>query len=218
MEDSTSREKVLKRVRDALIEKTEPPYPIIDQESPVFKEMTEPLDVNFAQELVKVSGKFVYSESEDEFTALLKQFILEKDWPVLFCFDPIVQKILKEAGIPFVSSREEFLESRIGITRCEFLIARLGSVMISSHQSPGRKINVFPDVHLVIGYTSQLVPDLKHALAAIRKKYSHNYPSMISFITGPSRTADIEKTLVLGAHGPRELYVFLIDDQNAHAS
>jgi L-lactate dehydrogenase complex protein LldG len=90
--------------------------------------------------------------------------------------------------------------------------------MVSSHQSPGRKINVYPDVHLVLGYTSQLVPGMKHALAALRKKYNHNYPSMISFITGPSRTADIEKTLVLGAHGPRELYVFLIDDQNAQAS
>ncbi len=218
MEESTSREKVLKRVRDALIEKTEPPFPIIDQESPVFREMTEPLDVNFAQELVKVSGKFVYCDSDDEFTALLKQFILEKDWSVLFCLDPIIQRLLREAGIPFVSNQKEFLDSKIGITRCEYLIARLGSVMVSSHLSPGRKINVYPDAHLILGYTSQLVPDLKHALAAIRKKYLHNYPSMISLITGPSRTADIEKTLVLGAHGPRELYVFLIDDQNAQTS
>ncbi|MEI6888127.1 MAG: LutC/YkgG family protein [Bacteroidales bacterium] len=218
MEESTSREKVLKRVRDALIEKTEPPFPIIDQESPVFREMTEPLDVNFAQELVKVSGKFVYCDSDDEFTALLKQFILEKDWSVLFCLDPILQRLLREAGIPFVSNQKEFLDSKIGITRCEYLIARLGSVMVSSHLSPGRKINVYPDAHLILGYTSQLVPDLKHALAAIRKKYLHNYPSMISLITGPSRTADIEKTLVLGAHGPRELYVFLIDDQNAQTS
>ncbi len=218
MEESTSREKILKKVRDALIEKTEPPYPIIDQESPVFGEIKEALDVNFAQELVKVSGKFVYCESEDEFTTLLKQFILEKDWSVLFCLDPIVQKVLREAGIPYVSKQQEFLESKIGITRCEYLIARLGSVMVSSHLSPGRKINVYPEVHLVLGYTSQLVPDLKHALAAIRKKYNHNYPSMISIITGPSRTADIEKTLVLGAHGPRELFVFLIDDQNAQAS
>lgn len=218
MEESTSREKILKKVRDALIEKTEPPYPIIDQESSVYKLITEPLDVNFAQELVKVSGKFVYCESEDEFSTLLKQFILEKNWSVLFCMDPIIQKILKEAGIPFVYKQEDFLESKIGITRCEYLIARLGSVMVSSHLSPGRKINVYPEAHLVLAYTSQLVPDLKHALAGIRKKYNHNYPSMISLITGPSRTADIEKTLVLGAHGPRELFVFLIDDQNAQAS
>ena len=85
--------------------------------------------------------------------------------------------------------------------------------MVSSRVSPGRKITVFPEIHLVLGYTSQLVPDLKQALANIRKKYRDDYPSMISLITGPSRTADIEKTLVMGAHGPKELYVFLIDDQ-----
>ena len=212
MEESTSREKILKKVRDALIEKTEPPYPILDQESPVFKEMTEPLDVNFAQELIKISGKFVYCESEDEFPTMLQQFILEKDWPVLFCLDPVLQKILRDSGIPFVSGEDEFLEAKIGITRCEYLIARLGTVMVSSRQNPGRRIFVYPEVHIVVAYTSQLVPDLKNALHNIRKKYSPDYPSMISLISGPSRTADIEKTLVLGAHGPKELYVFLIDN------
>ena len=49
----------------------------------------------------------------------------------------------------------------------------------------------------------------------MKKKYPDNYPSMISLITGPSRTADIEKTLVMGAHGPKELYVFLIEDNES---
>jgi L-lactate dehydrogenase complex protein LldG len=47
----------------------------------------------------------------------------------------------------------------------------------------------------------------------MRKKYLASLPSMMTLITGPSRTADIEKTLVMGAHGPRELYVFLLEDQ-----
>ena len=74
-------------------------------------------------------------------------------------------------------------------------------------------MTVFPETHLIVGYTSQLVPDLKDALKNVRKKYEDNFPSQISLITGPSRTADIEKTLVLGAHGPKELYVFLIEDK-----
>jgi len=212
MEDSTSREKILKRVRDALIEKTEAPYPILDQDASVYKEITEPLDVTFAEALVKVSGKFVYCESEDEFTGTLKSFILEKDWGVLYCLDPKIHEMLKAAGIPFESDPHAILDARIGITRCEYLIARLGTVMVSSRLNPGRKITVYPEIHLVLGYTSQLVPDLKLALANIKKKYRDDFPSMISLITGPSRTADIEKTLVMGAHGPRELYVFLIDD------
>jgi L-lactate dehydrogenase complex protein LldG len=212
MEDSTSREKILKHVRDALIEKTEPPFPILDQESPVFTEMTEPLDVSFAEALIRIGGKFVYCESEDEFTGTLKSFILEKDWGVLYCQDLKIHEMLKAGGIPYESDPDAILEARIGITRCEYLVARLGTVVVSSRLSPGRKITVFPEIHVVLGYTSQLVPDLKQALAGIRKKYRDDYPSMVSLITGPSRTADIEKTLVMGAHGPKEFYVFLIDD------
>ena len=69
----------------------------------------------------------------------------------------------------------------------------------------------FPEIHLVVAYTYQLVPDLRNAFANLTNKYGKRLPSMISVITGPSRTADIEKTLVMGAHGPRELYLFLID-------
>ena len=212
MEESTSREKILKKVRDALIEKTEPPYPIIDQESHIYREMTEPMDVTFAEELVKVSGKFVYCESEDEFISGLQSFIVEKEWGVLYCQDPKLHHLLRQGGIPFEAHTEAILDARIGITRCEYLIARLGSVMVSSRLNPGRKIMVYPEVHLILAYASQLVPDLKYAFTNIKKKYKDNYPSMVSLITGPSRTADIEKTLVMGAHGPKELYVFLVDD------
>jgi L-lactate dehydrogenase complex protein LldG len=212
MEESTSREKILKKVRDALIEKTEPPYPIIDQDSSVYVEMTEPLDVTFAEALVRIAGKFVYCESEDEFIGNLKSFILEKDWGVLFCQDPKLHHLLKMGGIPYEAHSDAILNARIGITRCEYLVARLGTVMVSSRLSPGRRITVYPEIHLVLGYTSQLVPDLKQALTNLKKKYRDDFPSMVSLISGPSRTADIEKTLVMGAHGPKELYVFLIDD------
>jgi L-lactate dehydrogenase complex protein LldG len=212
MEESTSKEKVLKKIRDALIEKTEPPYPVIDNESSVYHELTEPLDITFAENLVKTNGKFVFSESEEDFYSILKSFILEKDWPVLYCLDPVLQEMFRKEGIPFEPDPAKIQMARLGITRCEALIARYGSVVVSSRLSPGRKISVFPEIHLVVAYTSQLVPDLKQALQHIRKKYSGDYPSLVSVITGPSRTADIEKTLVLGAHGPKELYVFLIDD------
>jgi len=84
--------------------------------------------------------------------------------------------------------------------------------MVSSKSSPGRKINVFPEIHLIVGYTSQLLPDLKQAFREMKRKYKDGYPSMVSLITGPSRTADIEKTLIIGAHGPKEIFLFLIDD------
>jgi L-lactate dehydrogenase complex protein LldG len=85
--------------------------------------------------------------------------------------------------------------------------------MVSSGQMAGRQIFVYPDVHIVLANASQLVPDIKDALIRIRKKYDNRMPSMITMITGPSRTADIEKTLVMGAHGPKELFVFLLEDR-----
>jgi L-lactate dehydrogenase complex protein LldG len=64
----------------------------------------------------------------------------------------------------------------------------------------------------MVAYTHQLVFDLKDALNKLKDKYGNDLPSAISFATGPSRTADIEKTLVVGIHGPKEVYVFLVDE------
>ena len=112
----------------------------------------------------------------------------------------------------YSSDESQFNNLRVGITGCEYLVARLGSIVVSSGQMSGRKLNVYPEIHIVIAYRSQLVPDIKHAMKALKQKYESNLPSMISFITGPSRTADIEKTLVMGAHGPKDLYLFFIDN------
>jgi len=60
----------------------------------------------------------------------------------------------------------------------------------------------------------QRLKSAKEALQKVLEKYNGNMPSMISIATGPSRTADIEKTLVTGAHGPKEIFVFLVDDSS----
>jgi L-lactate dehydrogenase complex protein LldG len=96
-----------------------------------------------------------------------------------------------------------------GITGCEYLIAHTGSVMVSSAQKGGRQMFVYPPVHIVIARKSQLVGYLEEAYSGIQQKYKNSLPSHIALITGPSRTADIEKTLVMGAHGPKELWVLV---------
>jgi L-lactate dehydrogenase complex protein LldG len=120
---------------------------------------------------------------------------------------------LKDSEVPFITGHEKLKETAVGITRCEFLVGRLGSVLVSSSQMSGRRSFAFPDTHIVLGYTSQLVDDLKSALDKMKKKYEKKLPSIMTLITGPSRTADIEKTLVMGAHGPKDLFVFLVEDQ-----
>ncbi len=213
MEETTSREKVLKKLRDALISRSESPFPSLDLTSSVYKEIEDTLDITFAMEFSKVSGKFIYCENEKELQENLISLIGENKWKQVFCTEPEIKETLANTGIPFISLESEFTQMDVGITYCEYLIARLGSIMISSRQTSGRKLNVYPENHIVIARSSQIVPDLKDALNNIKEKYKDNFPSMISVITGPSRTADIEKTLVMGAHGPKNLYVFLIDEQ-----
>lgn len=214
MEETTSREKVLKKVRNALIDQIDSPEKDIDWESSVYKEMSDPLDVSFAQEFTKAAGKFLYCENEDDFGNNLKMLAQENDWDSIYCLDPVIAEVLSKHDIRNSSDEKAFLDQKVGITRCEYLIARLGSILVSSAHPSGRRMNVYPEVHIVVAYTSQLVPDIKDALKAMKNRYGENLPSMISCITGPSRTADIEKTLVMGAHGPKELYLFLIENRN----
>jgi len=213
MQETTSREKVLKKIRNALISKKENPYSSLDFESSVYQPFSDSLDVTFALEFTKVSGKFIYCETDTELKDNLVSLIGENNWEHIFCLDSEIKNILNKSGIPFSSDNKDFNKMQVGITRCDYLIARLGSIMISSKQTSGRRLNVFPEVHIIIGYTSQIVSDLKDALNNIKEKYNNNLPSLVTVITGPSRTADIEKTLVMGAHGPKELYVFLLDQE-----
>ena len=213
MEESTSKEKVLKNVREALISKPEQPFPKIDLEKPVFSEMEESLDINFAQELTKAGGLFIYCESEEEVINDLKMLMNERHWEQVFALEPQIVNLLTKGQITCAYDHVQLTEAKVAMTRCEYLVARLGSVMVSSGQMAGRQIFVHPEIHIVLAYSSQLVGDLKDALLKLKKKCDPKMPSMVTLITGPSRTADIEKTLVMGAHGPKELYVFLLEDR-----
>lgn len=214
MEESTSREKVLKNVRNALISKAGTSFLDIDFESPIYHTKAKSLDILFAEELTNIAGKFIYCENKAELISTMQLLVPTNNWKNIFVKEKDIQELLNYGNIPFNSDEKDFLKTDVGITNCEFLVARLGSVIISSGMESGRRLNVFPEVHIVVAYTSQLVTDVKEGLSLLKKKYNGKLPSVVSTITGPSRTADIEKTLVMGAHGPKELYVFLIDDKN----
>ena len=214
MDESTSREKILKNVRNAGIYQAEFPYSDIDFTSNVFKQSDESSDITFAEAFTKIAGKFIYCENLNDFYESFSILAVNQNWNKIFCFDDSLKQLISDSGVLFYDDRSTITQAQQGITSCEYLIARLGSIMVSSAQASGRRLIVYPDVHIVVAYTSQILPDLPDALNAITEKYGKNLPSLISVISGPSRTADIEKTLVMGAHGPRELYLFLIDDTN----
>lgn len=211
MEETTSREKVLKSIRSALLSKEENPYPSLDTESPVFEDLKEDFDITFAKAFSEVSGKFIYCEDESDLRNNIASLNADKKWKEIHCYEPELLRILDGSGVALSKEPGNVENVSAGITGCEYLVARFGSILVSSRQTGGRRMNVFPESHIVIAWADQIVPDIKDALKAVREKYAGKLPSMLSLITGPSRTADIEKTLVMGAHGPKELYLFLID-------
>jgi L-lactate dehydrogenase complex protein LldG len=97
-----------------------------------------------------------------------------------------------------------------GITECDVLVAQTGTVVVTSRSAGGRALSVLPPHHVVVARRTQLIPDLPAALEHIQRVYGANYPSFISLITGPSRTGDIERILVLGAHGPKQLSILCV--------
>ncbi|MCB1091535.1 MAG: LUD domain-containing protein, partial [Verrucomicrobiae bacterium] len=92
----------------------------------------------------------------------------------------------------------------VSFTVCDALVAQTGSVLLTARSAGGRALSVLPPHHVVLANADQLVPDLPAAMTLIRERYGDAMPSLVTFHTGPSRTGDIERTIVLGAHGPKK--------------
>ena len=90
-------------------------------------------------------------------------------------------------------------------------VAESGSLVLLSGPDNPTSLNFLPDHHLVVLRAQDLVPHLEQAWAALREQGEEGWPRTVNVITGPSRTADIELTIQLGAHGPRSLHVLLVD-------
>jgi len=114
--------------------------------------------------------------------------------------------LLTDGGV----DRAALEQCPVGITGCDALVAQTGSVVVTSRSAGGRALSVLPPHHVVVARREQLVAGLPEAFALLQATYGDDYPSMMSFITGPSRTGDIERILVLGAHGPKRLTVFCV--------
>ena len=212
-ENTTSKEKILKKVRQALIFKQKARFANIDLDSNLYTQppQEELVIETFAKNLIDLKGQFVFCTNRFDCIDKLITLLDQRKWRHLFCWEEELQFLLKDSGISFVEKSGVIEKVQASITSCEALIARTGSVLVSSKKN-SRELTIYPPVHIVIANSSQLVMEIKDGLQILKNRYGKNIPSMVSFISGPSRTSDIEKTLVIGAHGPKELFVFLIDD------
>ena len=211
-----SREIILAAIKSALTNLPEhlPEKP--DMHSEVYQSQDEKDPaVWFAENFTARKGVFFYAQSLEEFRDQINGLVKERGFRNIHVWERELAEELSATDFKFSTTDRNFMDVDCGITLCECLIVRTGSMLMSSRQLAGRRLSIFPPTHIVVASTSQLLPDIKEGMAFIQKKYGERLPSMISLVSGASRTADIEKTLVMGAHGPKELILFLIDDVEA---
>ena len=210
MNITPSKENILKKIRKALSQSTPLPFPNSEGHQSVFPALEQEPEVEFAEQFTKLQGKFIYCINQQEFAFQFSSLVKKQDWQKVYCVE---DKLIAPAAAQLADRlvKTDLANCDVSITGCESLVARTGTIVMSSAQTSGRTVSVYAPIHICIAYTNQLVYDLKDALQAAKDKYRSNFPSLITFATGPSRTADIEKTLVVGVHGPKEVYLFLIE-------
>ena len=207
MSNSPAKNNILKKIRMALAHPTPLPFPKSENAESAFQPQQQELVVEFAEQFTALQGKFIFCLDEKEFEENFNKLCYQNQWTKIYCEEEKWKPVVHPNSL-----HNDIATCEASVTSCEFLIARTGGIVLSSvHQ--GRIPSVYAPVHICIATTSQLVYDVKDGLIALKEKYQRFLPSLITFATGPSRTADIEKTLVVGVHGPKEVYCFVIDDQ-----
>lgn len=167
----------------------------------------------FADAFQKTGGKFIYCADAKELVSQLSTLASLHNWNQVACAHKNLFTYLINNKVNFVRDLDPHNDSYDAcITDCEVAIARTGSFIFSSLQNYGRTAAIYYPVHIIVLQPHQVVYEIQDGLKIMKQKYQQNLPSMINLATGPSRTADIEKTLVTGVHGPKEIYCFWLEN------
>ncbi|MGL4463797.1 MAG: LutC/YkgG family protein [Planctomycetia bacterium] len=216
------REAILGRVRQALKRPMPEPHwfhePVDD--GPLFSlpENTESaLRERFKAEFAAIQGEWLEADSLDQGRQVFRDWLAAQGIGELLAVDGPAMRNFLGADLPAAlhwltpeSAKYAAWESTpLGVTLAESLVVESGTIVVSATQS-ARAASVLPPIHLVVATADQLTPDLEGSFARMRAKHLDGLPSTLSWISGPSRTADIEKILVLGAHGPKRLVLLLL--------
>ena len=218
----TAREVILGRIREAL--QIAAPHPVSAVQQPASPQkwlpkvgptVEEQIEL-FRQNAEGLKAEFRVCADLKEATQFVRTLATSNGWKKIGLHKgELTSVVAKGLDLSKVETDAGYALNELescdaGLTECEALVAQTGSVLISTVGSGGRALSVLPPHHVVLARRSQMVPDLTVALQKAREKYGDKFPSILSFITGPSRTGDIERILVLGAHGPKKLTILLV--------
>jgi L-lactate dehydrogenase complex protein LldG len=170
----------------------------------------------FARMLEDAAGTLASVDSVDDVPAAVGEFLRRHNLPLAVRRgeDPVL------AAVPWASERT--LEISIGasdgeqltsVSRAFGAVAETGTLVLTSGRDNPTTLNFLPDNHIVVLDARDIVGDFETAIAQLREKFgAEALPRVVNMITGPSRSADIEQTLILGAHGPRRLHVIIVGE------
>jgi L-lactate dehydrogenase complex protein LldG len=168
----------------------------------------------FLKEIKKLSGvgqKLLPSEIDVAFKTLVQDQNIHKatawDTPQLRRLG--ITEILNSLGVELVlpnTSKHEMALCDLGITEADYLLPETGTLVLTSSADKPRAVSLLPRVHLAIVRPDMLRADMHQVFAEAKDQ------QYLVFITGPSRTADIELTVTLGVHGPKNLYVWMMSE------
>jgi L-lactate dehydrogenase complex protein LldG len=117
-----------------------------------------------------------------------------------------------ERPILEVSAGAARADDPASVTPCFAAIAETGTLMLLSGPTSPTTLNFLPETHIVVARASDVVGPFEEAIVRLRARGEDFMPRAVNFITGPSRTADIEQTMYMGAHGPKRLHIVIVDD------
>lgn len=208
MAENNSKDIILGKIKEALATPVPLPFPGLENQpiGEVYPAREEDPAIVFAEEFTRVGGKFIFCESVEKLPATLRQLLADENLEKIYFKEDFVGQLLGD-----VKSFNSLKDCDVAITGCECLVARTGSMVLSSSNPGGRATSVYAPIHICIAFTPQLVYDISDAIQLLKSKFGSEIPSSISFATGPSRTADIEKTLVTGVHGPKQAFCILVE-------
>lgn len=213
-----SRDTILQRIRGELSGLAAVDPPPVPEVWPRTDPSTEQLVERFTSELEAVQGEIVRCGSMEEAGQKLAELIERSQWQVIGSSDrPICRELaagLAEEQVAWAKDGwdpNEMAELSVGLVAAQRLIADTGTCLVESGTTEERLLCYLPPACVIIARAQQLVEHLPAAWEEIARRTAEpERRGEFVLITGPSRTADIEKILILGVHGPKRLVVILV--------
>ncbi|PID93677.1 MAG: hypothetical protein CSA95_07145 [Bacteroidetes bacterium] len=209
--NSIIKEKILNEVGKTITQRKSPSPPSPSLEPLIFPKLEEGKEVVFAEKFTQNGGDFIYCASQEDFIETFYLVAKQNQWKQVICHEERVKEILSATQIPFSEKEEIAPENSTYITTCEAMVARHGSIILSSAQPLSQKTLARAHTHVIFALSHQIHQELQQALDAITQKYREETPSGITIITGKSKNTTPAVNDIPGTTGAKSVLLFFIE-------